>query len=447
MSTTSRHYHCAIIGGGPAGTGPLVYGAWSGRLGELLQRGLAVVEGGGELGAGRLERYAINSNSTGATFLECLEHDVASSYLAEAGASPLREQIGRYRDTVLPLDLAGGLLRTIGRDLLGAVQRADASQAYLNTRAEEVRVLAPNKFEITLRPAGASEPERISAASVLLATGGTPQITRETGAQIAAACRAQGLPRLPLMLSSDELLQEAGRRGAEAWLDGYDRPQVLVVGGAHSAFSSAWLVLERLRGGFELAPGAVTLLHRSPIKVFYDTAEQARADGYDAFAPGDIGSKGQVFPMAGLRGDAKALYRRVAGLGDAVPEPRLRLARLPQDAAGFAALGIDWHNLALVVFATGYLQPEVPLRNARGAPIALHGQYTERYVDQQCRLLDVFGSPIPGLYATGFTSGFSPSDMLGGEPSYAGKENSVWLCQHMLGEALFNTLVRAGGRA
>jgi hypothetical protein len=446
MSGSTRHFHSAIVGGGPAGTGPLVYGAWSGRLGELLDRGLALIEGGGELGAGRLDRYAINSNSTGATFLECLEHDVASPYLAGSAASPLREEIGRSRDDVVPLHLAGGLLRRIGRDLLEAAARVPASQVYLQTRAEEVRVLAPGKFEIALRTAeGAAE--RITASSVLLATGGTPQVCRASGAQIAAACAAHGGGRRPLFMNSDELLQESGRRGAEAWLDGFDAPQVLIVGSAHSAFSSAWLVLERLHGGFELGPGAVTLLHRSPVKVCYDTVAQAHADGYDAFAPQDIGSKGQVFPMAGLRGDAKALYRRVAGLGDAAPEPRLRVAPLPRDAAGYAALGIDWENLALVVFATGYVQPEVPLRNARGNPIALQGQYTERYVDQQCRVLDVFGNAIPGLYASGFTSGFSPTDMLGGEASYAGKENSVWLCQHRLGETLFDTLLRGGARA
>ncbi len=438
-----KHYHAAIVGAGPAGTGPLVYGAWSGRLQELTGRGLAIIESGARIGPGRLGRYGINSNSTGATFIECLEHEVGGGVLRHSVASPARDEIARHRDEVLPLSLAERLLQDLGRDLEEAARASERSEVYLNTRAEEVRILGPGRFEVALRSLdGAEPPQRITASRVLLATGGNPQVPRAIGAMVTTACAERCPGNQPLMLTADEFLQAQGRSAAEAWLENYEQPQVLVIGGAHSAFSSAWMLLERMQGEFEWRDGAVTLLHRSPIKVFYDSVEHARADGFAAFGDADIGGKGEVFPIGGLRGDAKALYRRVAGLGGAQPESRLRLRNLPASGPGFAALDIDWSQLALVVFATGYIQPEVPVRNARGAPIALQGQYTDRYVDQRCRVLDVLGNPLPGLYAAGFTSGFSPVEMLSGEASYDGKENSVWLCQHMLGEALFDALVK-----
>ncbi len=435
------HFHSVIVGGGPAGMGPLVYGAWSGRLPQLLERGLAVVEAGESLGAGRLERYAINSNSTGATFLECLEHGISDEFLQGTLQSPLRTQIEAYRDDVLPLSLASGLLKSLGNDLQLTTERTPKSQIFLRTQAEEVRILGPSRFQVTLAPAAPdAAPERVTASRVLLATGGTARIACDSGALLADACRSHGARSLPMMLSSEELLTEQGRRGVEAWLDGFDTPQAIVIGGAHSALSSVWLLLEKMRGDFVFGDGAIHLLHRSPLKVFYDTLAEAQADGYAAFGTDDVGTKGQVYPIAGLRGDAKQLYRRIAGIGGAPAEPRVRVSTLPSTAADWQALPIDWPNLALVVFATGYVQPTLPIRNAQGRAVPLHGHYTERYVDQSSRVLDAFGAPIPGLFATGFTTGFSPVEMLGGEPSYAGKENSVWLCQHLLGEALFNAL-------
>jgi hypothetical protein len=437
---TPQHFHSVIVGGGPAGTGPLIYGAWSGRLGELLDRGVAVVESGTNMCAGRLDRYVINSNSVGATFLECLEHEIDDSYLVGTRSSELYAQVRSYRNDVLPLSLVARLLKSIGEDLCAATTNAARSHAFLETRVEEVRVLGAGRFEVVIKCLRSDSVQKITANRVLLATGGNAQVACDAGATIVDHCMRHGAENRPMMITSEELLTDHGRDGVEAWLDGYDLPQVIVIGGAHSAMSSAWLLLERMSGDFQFRDGSVTLLHRSPIKVFYESVADADADGFNAYSADDVGSKGQVFPLAGLRGDAKALYRKISGLDSAVSESRAQTLPLPASAPGWDALPIEWSSLALVVFATGYTQPDVPIRNASGKSIPLQGRFTERFVDQNSRVLDTFGAPIQGLFATGFTTGFSPVEMLGGEPSYGGKENSVWLCQHLLGEQLFSAL-------
>ncbi|MCW8128237.1 hypothetical protein [Microbulbifer halophilus] len=439
--TKLRQFHSVVVGGGPAGIGPLVYGAWSGRIDELLKRGLALVEAGPSLGAGCLKRYAINSNSPGSTFLESLEHGIDGGRLHRASASPLRAEVGRFRESVLPLSLASELLDVIGTDVAAAISSSPESRLALNTRVDRVRILGPSRFELRLVPSdGSSAPEHIQSNHVLLAAGGEPHVPAELGESLMAACRRRGVRTLPMAVCSDELLTEAGRKSAEAWLDNFDSPQVIVVGGGHSALSSAWLLLERMAGDFLLGADAVQILHRSPVKVFYKTVAMAQEDGFSAFGADDIGSKGEVFPIGGLRGDAKELFRRIAGLAETI-EPRACLRRLPSSAQEWDQLDMDWTNLALVVFATGYRFPRLQLCNALGAPVSLHGGFTGRYVDQDSRLLDACGEPIRGLFATGVASGFSPVEMLSGESSFKGKENSVWLCQHHLGEALFNTLV------
>jgi hypothetical protein len=437
---TTETYQSVLIGGGPSGTGPLVYGAWSGRLKELLDRGVAVVESSDELCVGRLGRYAINSNSTGSTFLECFEHGMQTPYLKRSLASTWRAQVDCHRDDVLPLSLVGELLRELGRDLGDAIDAAPASKLLLNTRAETIRIAAPGRFEITLRDRRSGDTRQLQSQRVLIATGGDAIVSRQAGSRAIAACVAAGAEAMPLMISSDQLLQRDGWRSVQAWLAAYEHPRVLVLGASHSAFSSAWLLLERMAQDTRFDAGSITVLRRSPVKVFYETVAEANADGFTGFCDSDVGKRGQVYPIAGLRGDSKQLYRRIAGLGGQPREDRVRIAVLPDSQAGFDALDFDWANLALVVFANGYSMPEVPVCNANNTPVALHGHYTDRYVDQQSRLLDVTGNPIPGLYAAGLSSGYSPVELLGGEASYSGKENSVWLCQHMLGEALFDAL-------
>src|ERR1700678_1852752 len=62
----------AIIGGGPGGLAPLLAAHRRGRLAELLEAGITVVEQSDAIGAGTIGRWCINSDSTGFTFADCL---------------------------------------------------------------------------------------------------------------------------------------------------------------------------------------------------------------------------------------------------------------------------------------------------------------------------------------------------------------------------------------
>lgn len=184
-----KHYHAAIVCAGSAGTDPLVYGAWSGRLKEPTGPGLAIIESGARIGHGRLGRYRVNSNSTGATFIESREHEVGGGVLRQFVASPARDEISRHRDEVLPLSQVEPLLQDPGRDLEEAARLSERSEVYLNTRAEEVRILGPGRCEVAPRSLdGAEPPQRITASRVSLATDGNPRVRRPIGAIVTAAC-------------------------------------------------------------------------------------------------------------------------------------------------------------------------------------------------------------------------------------------------------------------
>ena len=53
-------YGLAILGGGPAGTGPLVWAAQNGKLRSWMDTGIALIEQTGAMG-GTLGNYVVNA--------------------------------------------------------------------------------------------------------------------------------------------------------------------------------------------------------------------------------------------------------------------------------------------------------------------------------------------------------------------------------------------------
>ena len=97
-------YNLVIIGGGPAGIAPMLAAHREGMLGELLAAGVAVIERGAHIGGGLLGSYAINSDSSGRTFADCLlgsgQEETDLTRLAD---HPMTRQIEAAGDGAVPL--------------------------------------------------------------------------------------------------------------------------------------------------------------------------------------------------------------------------------------------------------------------------------------------------------------------------------------------------------
>ena len=63
-------------------------------------------------------------------------------------------------------------------------------------------------------------------------------------------------------------------------------------------------------------------------------------------------------------------------------------------------------------------------------------------VDRQCHVLDGNGEPISTVFGIGLAAGFVPSGPLGGEPSFRGQANGLWLWQHDVGALIVNAVLR-----
>lgn len=437
---TIRHHGTVIVGGGPAGLAPLVSASRDGRLDALLARDVAVIERGPTLGAGRLGGYAINSDSTAETFLTAVKDHVDPRLRTLAG-EPLGKRLAAMGRGAVPLDLAGLFMGAVGAVLSRAVTEAGGT-LWTGHEALDAQQLDEGGWQVRLRPVAGGTPFTVTADHLLLATGG--EQTRERLRHEAVA----GRPLLPTYeataILSDDLLQPAGLAAVRARLQGR-RPRVAIVGGSTSALATAGALL-RHHGDLLAAPGSVTVYHRRPLRVFYPSVEAARQDGYADHAPDDVCPvSGFVFRLAGFRLDSRELLMRVLGIGGRPPEPRLALRDLAvtdpvETHRGLAAADV-------IVAALGYRPRALPVFGADGCEIALRGRAgREPMVDDACRIRDAEGRPLVNLFGIGLAAGFVPRGPLGGEPSFRGQANGLWLWQTAVGALLVDRMLEIGAQ-
>lgn len=267
-------YKLVVIGGGPAGIGVFVRAARLGLLPRLLDpavsgkpedvarctalgktmRGIAVLHDGdaSTFGSGNLGEYIINSNtfansltasvldekpdldppeSIKGTFLERVSQHPSAQRLTKVGAAP-----------ACLVDI-GLFLRHIGECVLAEVEAlpTGASTCLLNTTATRIDVLESGIIRVEARAKNSDETVVLLTEHIALATGGfqeppvlDPPSLNSKVFMSDECVREKGFARL-----RDFLLQQQSLPGGDK--------KVCIVGGSHSSFSVAWLLLHKFR--------------------------------------------------------------------------------------------------------------------------------------------------------------------------------------------------------
>lgn len=429
-----------IIGGGPAGTALLTAASKRGRLADLARAGLTIVERDTAIGAGRLGRYAITSDSTAQTFLTAVAGNPHPE-IAALEDHPAARTVARYKDALgVPLVEAGPLIRVTG-ERLGAIVSANGGTVLTGHEVLWARQ-SDGLWQVRLRCLSDGSERTRLARNLVVATGGHQPIERLAVQQVAGASLvAQAGDRL---IQSDEVLAVGGFEKVADLLSTARAPRIAVIGGSTSALTTVALLLKG-RPALPLGAGAITLLHRRPLRPFYPSAEAARAEGFTDFDEEDICPvSGFVYRLAGFRLEARDLVLRMLEIDGREPDPRVALHRITGDDA------VARETIAradLVIAALGYRPRALPLERADGTPLPLAAQEGRPMVDRHCRLLGQDGQPVPGAYGIGLAAGFVPWGALGGEASFSGQANGLWLWQNDVGMMIVDQLLEQPARA
>jgi dTDP-4-amino-4,6-dideoxygalactose transaminase len=429
-----------IIGGGPAGTAMLTAASRHGLL-PALSQGLVVIERDGAIGGGQLGRYAITSDSTAQTFLSAIEGNPDPA-LAALADHPAALAVARHRASLgVPLAEVGPLLRAIG-DRLHASVAANGGSVLTGTEALHAR-RKDGLWRVRLRDTATHRDTERVARNLVIATGGHQPLDRLVTQRVA------GTSLMDIagdrLVQSDSVLARGGFEMVADVLAGKRAPRIAVIGGSTSALTTVALLL-RERPALPFGAGGITLLHRRPLRPFYHSVEAAHAEGFTDFGAEDICPiSGFVYRLAGFRLEARELVLRMLGIDGRAPEPRLALHRVAgdNDVAAREVLA----NADLVIAALGYRPRALPLEEADGRPIALGAHRGTPMVDDACRVCDALGVPIPGLYGIGLAAGFVPHGRLGGESSFVGQANGLWLWQNDVGMMIVDQLLAARAKA
>lgn len=424
-----------VIGAGPAGLAPLIAASRDGRLNALLKRRIGLIERGYSSGRGTIGDYAVTSDSTAATFLTAAEGhlDPCLHTVAQGPAAHALRTAGRRAVT---LELVAEFLEAIGGTLARAVAAA-GSPVLLGHQASTARLGRDGLWRVRATPTDAEGEVELTSERLVLATGGHQPWAPFVSQPFA------GVPLLPThadrLVSSDAVLRHGGADLIVERLSHAGSPRIAIAGSSTSAMSVVRLLLSAL--GDRLGPGAVTVLHRSAPRIFHASALAAVAEGFaNDFGVDDICPiTGYVFRFAGLREDSRELAMAMLKIGGRKPEPRARFLSASADEGAPARAALS--EADLVVAATGYRPNLLRLVDADGAPIALAGNLGRPAVDGACHVLDTTDIPVPGVLGIGLAAGFRPSGRLGGEASFRGQVNGLWLWQNDIGLSIVDQLL------
>lgn len=432
----------AIIGAGPAGTAVLIAAAKAGKLTALAQSGLVLIDRANVVGGGELGRYAITSDSTAQTFLSAVR-DTPHPEITALIDHPTARLVANFTDALgVPLVDAAPFIRATGDVLAGIVTREGGAVMTGHETLGATRT-ADGLWQIALRHRASGREFTQLARAIVVATGGYQPIDR------LARQRVAGVPLLTLagerLLQSDDVLAQGGMARLADLLQGIKAPRIAVIGGSTSAVATLALLLKH-QPGFAFGAGAVTLLHRRPLRPFYPSVEAAHADGFTDFGPDDICPlSGFVYRLAGFRLEARELVLRMLGVNGRAPDPRVALHQITGDDDARARRKIA--EADLVIAALGYRPRALALADADGRRIALAADAGAPMVDQHCRIVAADGSPVPGAFGIGLAAGFVPWGPLGGEKSFRGQANGLWLWQNDVGRMIVDQVLRDAARA
>jgi Pyridine nucleotide-disulphide oxidoreductase len=421
-------FETVILGGGPAGTGSLVWAAQNGLLGGWLDGGVAIVErsrSGSSLG-----QYALNADSPGRSFLECLDGPNCEPLLSEVRDDPVTQELEQWREGHPTLALVDRFERRLHAAIVTEFARHPNSQVVADATARAI-YLQPDGSIAVLVTSPDGKRETIHAGSAVVALGGRPQTFWDS---------VNVVPGLDLgrwrrkIVSSHQLLKHGGAEQVGRKLARKGRPpRAVIVGGSHSAFSSAWMLLDHVPG-VDFGAESVHVLYRSEPRVSYYSRADADADSY-RFSEADVcHATGRVHRLGGLQGDGRQMWRRIQGKAGMEPDRRA-IARLMGELSRAELINL-LDDADVVVPAFGYRLATVPVFDEYGCSVPL--ARTGPAVGPDSRLLGADGQAVPGLFGIGLGSGFVPWGGMAGEMSFNGQQNSLWLYQHGLGEMVYH---------
>lgn len=480
-------YDLVFVGGGPATIGFLCYLFQIKSVDKLLSTvSILVVEKESQFGSGCLGKYGINTNTSSEGFarLVCFQDENKGDKSDKLALSPSRQpmknskqysrkkfsqmyqQPAKNTKTIIyrplpvfaniyqsptvkallaignrpaPLPLVGCFLDSVGHFLCDYLEKhSTKSTVVTQAMVKQVKVCNNEEFSVTIQLDGSDNCFCVKSKSVILATGGT----QKNNLYLDKIYRMKGSAQVFL---SDDVLQQTGYTDIVRAISN-GKKKVLIIGGSHSGFSCAWILLNRpchyskvvcdkcqhdcqcygLIGDRNWNVSEchsdldveVTISYRDHIKVFYPCEQDAAADGYSGYNKKEaVNVHGKVYPFVGIRGDAKELYKKVLSR----QETRVQLVKTDTEQDQLEL--VDQSDI--VIWACGYQTNSISVVDSKNSQLDFLCDSNGTFeVDKMLRLINkINNSGVHNLFGIGQGYSTKAPEIINGKKARADSLN------------------------
>jgi hypothetical protein len=470
MTTSVDSPYVILCGAGASGTGLLIAAAQHGFLKPIADRGGIVAYEKSNNTGGMLANTRIPSNSFASVFIECLPglkkyFGEDCPQIQELEAAEEVSAIANIGNEALELTIVGSFLKKLGSLIWDRSSQVSKCELNLEHEIVAIKVVGgDNGVEVTARSSQGIETVRKSK-KVLISMGGIQNLDVIETIPIyktvtMAQCRNKLIvshtvvqrPDLVSQMLLDNVLTlkpNVGEKKEDDTRIQHNKKQkvlanqisaknpVVIVGGSHSAWAAAFNFLNKISKTFELEDGSIVILHRSPIRMYYGTLAEAQAAGYKVDPVKDVCPlTGRVNRYGGLRYHVNTLAQTVVLSGT---EKRIRTVHMGAEADESAIKQL-FDDAVLVVAAIGYAARVPEIVDADGKKISLHSNFGQLTTNAKGQCSTQEGLLLPEVLAYGLGAGQFTNPDVGGEESFAGRVDGVWLYMNDMGKVLLRTL-------
>ena len=437
LMTNNKFYYLTICGLGPAGLGTVIQSVKSGYLDNSLKLGIMIIDSANELGGGSLTRYHINSNTLAKVLLETFDTPNSKSLFFDQMKSKSINRILNNQNKYIPCSEMGFFLNELGDITSSIFSRYKNSNVEKESQVISIKLRSDGKQEVIYKKN--NEKKSIISENIILTLGAEQSFDIIKKIHITKNDQLKKYES-KIVLSSNIIEKDNNTRQKILNKLNPKNPKIVVLGGSHSAWSVTWFLMNKLNlwlgQNIELLPQSITIVHRSKIKLFYNSAKDAYEDNY-IFEKTDICPlSGRVNRFRGLRGDAFDLAKKhLKSSHDNI----IRL--ISTDACDNNQINDLLSSADIIIPAFGYRAKTVPIYDESGKIIPLKFDENGLVIDERTRIIKQDGQPLNNILAYGLGAGMKSSSKVGGESALSGRIDGIWLFQNDVGKVALNTII------